>query len=117
MAHIWKGDTFEGTIQLRQKAEDSEVSSAYIIPGGATIEIHFPAASNSFPVVLSTDNVGEITVIDDTVSTLTYKGGTTKSDLLKIGEEMSVDLIVINGSDKTTFVKAEILTVEARPNA
>lgn len=112
---IYRGDSFQGTIQLRQKSALG-VTSPFPIPTGSLIEIHWPA--DSAAVVLSTVNSGEITVVDDALTTISYLGAPAKSLVMKVGKKLDVEIVVTDlAGIVTTFVKSAILEVKDRPNA
>ena len=111
---IYKGDTFKGVINLRLKdACDPNKVSPFPIETGSTIEIRFPGG-----VVLSTANVGEITVVDAALSVLSYEGDPTKSANLKVGVDQSLTVVVTQGisTEVYTFQQDKFLTVKVRAN-
>lgn len=117
MIHIYRGDTFEATLQLRLVDSETKISNPFPIPVGATVELIFPPADANIPVILSTANSGEITIVDADASTVSYKGDPSKSLLMAVNKNQSIDCRVITtGGDIMTTTKAKILTVEDYPN-
>jgi hypothetical protein len=116
MAKIYRGDTFTGVIQLRQRSETG-ITGPYVITPSSVIEVHFPAENSGSPVILSTANSGEITIADSALSTIVYKGSPAKSLLLKLGEEQDIQVEITTPTlEVTTFVKEAVLQVLDRPN-
>lgn len=110
------GDDFSGIIQLRLKA--AGVINPAPITGYTKIEIHFPAFDATSPVILSTVNSGEITVVDANLSTLSFSGSAAKSLLLNAGNSQKLDTIVTDSTGKQkTYTTAEIVFIENRANA
>jgi len=113
---IYRGDTFEGTIQIRKRdACSAEIENPFPIPSGSLVELHFPGATSS--VILSTANVGEITIVDNNLSTLGYKGSPAKSLLLNVGSKQTITCIVTYPTTEVSTAEAKkILTVVDRAN-
>lgn len=114
---IYRGDTFKGTINLRLvDACDPNKVSPFAIEAGSDIEVRFPGDSGA--VVLSTDNVGEITIVDDALSTITFIGAPAKSAVMKKGDNQSVTVVVTQGisGEVVTFEKAKYLNIKDRAN-
>jgi len=113
---ITKGDTFQGVLQLRKSVNG--VVNPYVIPTGATVAVHFPAFDASSPVILSTANVGEVTIVDQNLSTISYLGSTTKSALLNPGKMQKIDIVITELSGKQfTLTSEAIVYIEDRANA
>lgn len=118
---VFRGDTLKGNITLRQQTDPNDPQSIkpYPVPTGAKIEIHFPAAASTSPVVLSTANAGEVTVLSAIDGQLTFKGAPAKSLLLAIGDKQGLDIVVTDtagSGDVTTFEQLKVLTVKDRVN-
>ena len=113
----YRGDTIDGKINLRKvtTCDGVTVYSAFPLLVTDTVEVIFPGETAS--VILSTANVGEITIEDLAASTFIYKGAPAKSDLLKLGTNQAIDVVVTTiGGDVTTFQYDQILTVKDRAN-
>lgn len=114
---IYKGDTFKGTINLRLKdAYDSNKVNPFPIEAGSTIEVRFPGTTST--VVLSTANVGEITIVDTDLSTIAYEGSQVKSALLKKNTDQAITVVVTQGvsGETYTFELTKILDIKDRAN-
>lgn len=112
---IYKGQTFEGTISLKQDdGVDPDNIFPYPIQVGSVVEVLFPGTS------LSTANSGEVTpdVDADTNGIFTFKGSPTKSALLTVGTNKSVDVRVTEpDGDVRSFEKQKIIDIKALDNA
>jgi|WetSurMetagenome_2_1015567.scaffolds.fasta_scaffold316728_2 hypothetical protein len=107
---IYRGQTVKGTLNLR--VTDSCVpglKNPYAIPGGATIVINFPGATST--VSLSTATMGEITIVDSALSTISFEMSATKSALLAITSSGAIDVKVTSGSNVDIFEKAVVLKI------
>ena len=114
---IYRGDTFKGTVNLRLKDScDPNKVNPFAIEAGSTIEVRFPGTTS--PVVLSTANVGEVTIVDTDLSTITYEGDPAKSALLKRATDQSITVVVTQGvsTEVYTFELAKILDIKDRAN-
>lgn len=114
---IYRGDTFKGTVNLRLKDScDPNKVNPFALEVGSTIEVRFPGATST--VVLSTANVGEVTILDSDLSTFTYEGSPTKSLLLKKGIDLSLTVVVTQGvsTEVFTFENAKFLDIKDRAN-
>lgn len=114
---IYKGDTFKGTINLRLKDScDPNKVNPFPIELGSTIEIRFPGATS--PVVLSTANAGEITIVDTNLSAIAYEGSQAKSALLKKATDQAITVVVTQGisTETYTFELTKILDIKDRAN-
>lgn len=102
---IYRGDTFKGVINLRLKDScDANKVNPFAIEAGSVIEIRFKGATSV--VVLSTANVGEVTILDANLSTISYEGAPAKSLLLKTGDDMTTTVVVTQG------ISTEVYTFE-----
>lgn len=122
ISNIFRGDTFTGTVNLRQTDPiDPNKVNPFPIPSSHLIEIHFPAENSIDPVILSTVNSGEITVVDSDLSTLTYAGAPAKSELMALGTKQAIDIIVTDLTPTpnvvTTFQVDKVLNVYDRANS
>lgn len=114
---IYKGDTFKGTINLRLKdSYDSNKVNPFPIEVGSTIEVRFPGTTS--PVVLSTANVGEVSIVDAALSTIAYEGSQVKSALLKKATDQAITVVVTQGvsTETYTFELTKILDIKDRAN-
>ena len=114
---IYRGDTFKGTINLRLKdSYDANKVNPFAIEAGSTIEVRFPGTTS--PVVLSTANVGEISILDTDLSTITYEGSQVKSALLKKSVDQAITVVVTQGvsTETYTFELSKILDIKDRAN-
>lgn len=114
---IYRGDTFKGVINLRAKdCCDENKVNPYVIEAGSLVEIRFPGATST--VVLSTANVGEVTIVDSALSTISYEGSQAKSALLKKGDNQTITVVVTQGvsTEKYTFELAKALDIKDRAN-
>lgn len=99
---IYRGSTVRGKIQLRQKdSVNPDLENQYIIPVGALIEVKFPGEVST--VVLSTANVGEISIVDSQQATIAFVMTPAKSLLLKLSDAeadqlAAVDVVVTDNS-------------------
>lgn len=93
---IYRGATFEDSLGLRLQDPATGVVNPFAIEPASVVEVRFPGESST--VVLSTANVGEVTVLDADASTISYVGAPAKSDLLEVSESMTIDVVVIQGS-------------------
>lgn len=113
---IFQGDTFTGIINLRLVPIGTSDQNPYPITEGSLIQILFPGV-DSVSVILSTENEGEITVIDGNLSTLGYVGSPEKSAMLNPGLKQSVDVVITApDSSVTTFERMKVVNVVARAN-
>ena len=105
---IIQGQSFSGIINL--KTDDGCTPSnilPYIINPLWTIEVHFPgdpAAPTPAPVVLSTANAGEITIINAAEGQISYLGGATKSLLMNTGKNLTIMVKVIKDAPTNNLV-------------
>lgn len=114
---IYRGDTFKGVLNFRlQDSCDAKKVNPFAIEAGSTVEVRFPGTAST--VVLSTANVGEITIIDTDLSTISYEGDTTKSALLKKGTNQSITVVITQGvsGEVYTFENLKILDILDRAN-
>lgn len=112
---IYRGDTFQGTINLRvTDPVDATRENPYPIAVGSTIQIKFPGTPS---VVLSTANVGEVTVVDAALSTISFSGAPAKSLLMDLGTNQTLTLVHTDPTGKvTTFERTKSLDVVDRAN-
>lgn len=121
-ALIYRGQTFQGRINLKQNdGIDPNNIFPYIILGGSVVEVHFPADPNApnsgAPVILSTANVGEINVDQPTLGSFLFTGSPTKSLNLEVGSRLSVDVKITEpGGDVRIFEKQKVLTIKDTDN-
>lgn len=107
-ALIYKGYVFSGSISLKMSDGTSpENIFPYPIQVGAEVRVVLPPADTLVPVVLSTLTplpspfVGnEVTITDMTEGQITFTCPASKSLLMALGNNLSLDVIVIN--DPTT---------------
>ncbi len=113
---IIRGDTIDEVVQLRIVNKATEVPNSFVIETGSDIELRFPGETST--VVLSTANVGEITIIDANIAAISFTMQPAKSDLLKLGKSQSIDVVVTQGiSGKVqTATMSKVLTVVDRAN-
>lgn len=114
--NVFRGDTVEDVIQLRLHNNCTGVCNDYVLEAGTEVELRFPGETAT--VSLSTTVVGEVTITDYNLSTLSFKMDPAKSLLLKEGKLQTINVIVtqgISGAIKTTEIK-KILTVVDRAN-
>lgn len=113
---IFRGDTFRGTINLRQTDFiDPTKVNPFPIVALSVVVINFPGSSAS--VVLSTANAGEITIVDTDLSTITFVGAPAKSLMMALITNGSLDVIVTDPSGNvTTFEIKKAVTIVDREN-
>lgn len=114
---IYRGDTFKGVINLRLKDScDSNKVNPFAIEAGSVVEVRFPGATS--PVVLSTANVGEISILDTGLSTISYEGSPAKSVLLKKASDQSITVVVTQGvsTEVYTFENSKAVDIKDRAN-
>lgn len=112
----YQGQTFQGTLYLRQRDQGSRLVKPYAIPVGATVEIHFPGTSAT--VILSTANAGEVTLnANSETGRIDYVGSPTKAALLALVTNGDIDVLVKDTSNNSfPFVKAGKLSIAALAN-
>lgn len=112
------GDTLDGIINLRTTDASTGATSPFVIEAGSVVEVLFPPADPLLPVVLSTANPGEISIIDANLATILISGPASKSLLMKEGKKQSLDCVVTQGvSGKIqTFQYTGLVTVAKRAN-
>ena len=114
--YVTQGDDFTGTFQLR--INSGGIVNPAPIAGYEKIEIHWPAFDPSQPVILSTANLAEITVVDSALSTIAYSGAAAKSALMNAGPSQKVDIVVTDSTGKQkTYTTAEIVFISQRANS
>ena len=113
---IIRGDTIDEVVQLRIINKATDVPNSFVIEAGSDIDLRFPGEVST--VVLSTSNVGEISIIDANIASISFNMSPVKSALLKTGKSQSIDVIVTQGiSGKIqTATMSKILTVVDRAN-
>lgn len=114
---IYRGDTFKGVINLRLKDScDENKVNPFPIEVGSVVQVRFPGTTS--PVILSTANVGEVTIVDADLSTISYEGDTVKSALLKKATDQSITVVVTQGvsTEVYTFEQAKALDIKDRAN-
>lgn len=102
---IYIGGSFTDVLQLRtQNPTIPSLINPFLIETGSLVEVLFPN-----DVVLSTANVGEVTVNDANLSTITYLGDPAKSALFTpSGKNLSpLDVRVTQG------ISGEVVYFEA----
>lgn len=111
------GDDATGMFQLRKKV--SGVINPYPIPVNAIVQIHFPAFDPTVPVMLSSAVLGEVTIVDAALSTISFAMPKAKSLLLNPGESQKVDVVIIdvdNGNKEYTLTSAAVISIAERAN-
>lgn len=112
---IFRGDTPRGQINLYQQDPDSGLSKVYSIPVGSQIDIHFPGETAT--VVLSTANVGEVTILDAANGQITFAMSSAKSLLLAVGDNQALDTIVTTPSSEIfTAERSKVVKIQDRAN-
>lgn len=115
-----RGATFRGSANLKtDDGIDQNNIGPYTVPTGATVEIHFPkdlTQPTPVPVILSTLNVGEITVANSG-TTVQWKGPPIKSLLLGLGRNLTVGIKVISAAgDVDYFEKQKVIDAKDPDN-
>lgn len=105
---IYTSATFEDTLELRTQ-ELSGVVNPFLIEAGSVVQVVFKG--DLAPVILSTANVGEVTVLDANSSTIKYVGSPTKAALLTTGKDVSIDVLVTQG------ISGKVIGFEAKKYA
>jgi hypothetical protein len=116
---VFRGDTITGTLQLRIKNPiNPDLEDLYPLPASYIIEVNLPGETAT--VVLSTANVGEITVISPTLSTVLFTCIPAKSVLLAVTASAAIDCIVtdttVTPNIVTTFQKLKVIQIQDRAN-
>lgn len=101
--NIFRGDTPKGSVNLYSKDPVTGISVAYSIPTGALIEFFFPGDPTT--VILSTANVGEVTIINAVNGNVGFAMSAIKSAVLKLGANQALDC-------RVTTLTGDILTAE-----
>lgn len=97
---IYIGSTFEDTLQLRlQNASDPTLINPFAIETGSVVQVLFPGG-----VILSSANVGEVTIIDTDLSTIRYMGTPAQSASLTVGDNQTIDVKVTQGISTKVFI-------------
>lgn len=114
-ASFFRGDTLKFQINLFNKDPSSGIEYVYIIPTGADIDVHLPGETAT--VVLSTLTPGEVTILDASKGQVSCVCSSTKSLLLKLGDNQAIDAIITETSgDITTAEKLKTVKVLDRAN-
>jgi hypothetical protein len=119
---IKRGATVKGKVNLRTKPDQFSASEfPYAIPVGSTIEVKFPAdpvlSPSSPSVVLSTANIGEITIIDATTSQIAFIMPPAKSLLLLMSKNAAVDCVITDVSlNVDIFEQVKVFNIEDPAN-
>jgi predicted Fe-Mo cluster-binding NifX family protein len=116
---IKRGQTVKGKINLRSRPDQNSPSEfPYAIPVGALVELKFAGSPS---VVLSTANVGEITIIDQTGSQISFNMPASKSALLTVEKNSAVDCVITDSSispaNVDIFEAIKVFNIEDPANA
>jgi len=112
---IYRGDTPSATINLYTQDQVSGLSVRYSIPVGSQIDINFPGETAT--VVLSTTNVGEITIISAPDGEISFSMSSAKSSLLKLGDNQALDVIITTPTSQIfTAERAKVIKIVDRAN-
>lgn len=112
---IFRGDTPKGTINLYTQDPNTGLAIVYNIITGSQISIFFPGTTAS--VELSSANPGEVTVLNAAEGQIAYAMDSTKSDLLKLGDNQAIDVVVTTPSnDVLTAERVKIVKIVDRAN-
>lgn len=113
----FRGDTITGTATLRVKdIVDPAKTNNYVLPPSSIVKFTFPGTSTS--VVLSTTD-SEVVVVTSNPTVLSFTMSPAKSELLKLGANQGVDVIVDEGGtgdDIKTWQQLKIIDIEDRVN-
>ena len=114
---IIRGQTFKGAVSLKQDDGcNPQNVFPYVLAATDVIEVHFPQDKDlaiPVPVILSTTNVGEITIVSLPLGQFTYVGAPAKSLLLGIGKNLSIDIKVTH-LDTTVDIFEEVKTIDVK---
>ena len=112
---IFRGDTPKGTINLFTVDPNSGLAIVYSIPTGSTIEVRWPGETST--VVLSTANVGEVTILNAAEGQFAYSMSSVKSLLLKLGDNQPLDVVVSTlAGDIYTAERVKVVKIADRAN-
>ena len=120
----FRGDTIEMILQLRQKnAVITSLEDQYALPLTYQIDVYLPndpVLQPSGAVVASTLNVGEITVLDATLTSIKAVFIPTKTANCLVTSSAAVDVKVTDTTvvpnKVTTFEAVKVLQIKDREN-
>lgn len=100
---IYIGGTFTDQLELRTENPNvADLVNPFAIEAGSLVEVLFPNG-----VILSSANVGEVTINDTNLSTITYLGSPAQSATFTAGVNLAIDVRVTQG------ISTEVVIFEA----
>lgn len=100
---IYIGASFSDTLGLRTKNPNiTNLYNPFVIEVGSVVEVLFPNG-----VILSTANIGEVTIDDANLSTISYLGSPAQSLTFTAADNLAIDVRVTQGiSGKVEFFES-----------
>lgn len=119
---IIRGQSFKGVAHLKTVDSGGSNAQPYAFQVGDVVEMHLPADTNApnsgAPVILSTANVGEITVDTPDPGDITFNGPPAKTLLTLVGTNLALDVKVTHTDGSIDlFEKEKIINIKDPDNA